>query len=132
MKVLYCSLVRSLLEYGTVLRNPNQSGLILKLDKLQKNFLRFYAYKTNYPYHSTDEIANFVRLKSLKTRRLVFDATFMHKILNGVIICPELLQKIGLKVPSLTQELTHFLLYLILKIITLQIVRCVAYLHHVI
>jgi len=52
----------------TVLWNPNQSGLILKLDKIQKNFLRFHAYKTNYPYHSTDEIENFEGLKSLKNK----------------------------------------------------------------
>jgi hypothetical protein len=47
-----------------------------------------------------DVIANFAGLKSLKTRRLVFDANFVYKILNGKIDCPELLQKIDLKVPS--------------------------------
>jgi hypothetical protein len=47
-----------------------------------------------------DEIANFAGLKSLKTRRLVFDAAFVYKILNGEIDCPESLQKVGLKVPS--------------------------------
>ncbi|KAF0768466.1 Uncharacterized protein FWK35_00001593 [Aphis craccivora] len=38
-------------------------------------------------------------LKSFKIRRLEYDITFMYKNLNGVIDCPELLQKIGLKVP---------------------------------
>jgi hypothetical protein len=47
-----------------------------------------------------DEIANFAGLKLLKTRWIVFDATFVYKILNGEIDCPEPLQKIGLKVPS--------------------------------
>lgn len=39
-------------------------------------------------------------LRSLKTRRLVFDVTFVYKRLNGFIDCPELIQKIGLKVLS--------------------------------
>jgi len=47
MKVLYCSLIRSLLEYESVLWNTNQSGLVNKLEKIQKHFLRFYAFKTN-------------------------------------------------------------------------------------
>jgi hypothetical protein len=38
-----------------------------------------------------DKIANFAGLKSLKTRRLVFDATFVYKTLNEEIDCPELL-----------------------------------------
>uniref|UniRef100_A0A2S2QQ72 RNA-directed DNA polymerase n=1 Tax=Sipha flava TaxID=143950 RepID=A0A2S2QQ72_9HEMI len=43
MKILYCSLVRSLFEYGTVLWNTNQSGLVKKLEKYKKmfTFLRF-------------------------------------------------------------------------------------------
>jgi hypothetical protein len=45
-------------------------------------------------------IAIFADLKSLKTRRLVFYATFIYKILNGGIDCPELLQTIDLKVSS--------------------------------
>lgn len=62
--------------------------------------MRFYAFKSNYSYKNTVEIASFVGLRSLKTRRLVHDVTFMYKILNGGIDCPELLQKVGLKVPS--------------------------------
>jgi hypothetical protein len=100
LKVLYCSLVRSSLEFGSILWNPNQLQFINKLEKVQRNFLRFYVYKTNLFNHNTNEIAKFAGLKSLKTRRLVFDATFLYKILNGEIVCPELLQKIGLKVPS--------------------------------
>lgn len=33
LKVLYCLLVRSLLEFGMVLWNTNQSGLVNKLEK---------------------------------------------------------------------------------------------------
>jgi hypothetical protein len=100
LKVLHCSLVRSSLEFGTVLWNTNQLQFINKLEKVQRIFLRFYAYKTMRLNQNMDVIANFAGLKSLKTRRLVFDTTFVYKILNGEINCPELLQKIDLKVPS--------------------------------
>lgn len=94
---VYCSVVRSLLGYGTVLWNSNHFGLIIKLEKIKKKCLRFYAYKTKCP-HSTDNIGKFEGLKSLKSRRIMFDVTFIHKILNGVIDCLELLRKNGLKV----------------------------------
>lgn len=38
--------------------------------------------KTNLYNHNTDVIANFARINTLKARRLVFDATFVYKILN--------------------------------------------------
>jgi len=41
-----------------------------------------------------------ILLTSLKTRRLDDDVMFVYKLLNGDIDCPEILQKIGLKVPS--------------------------------
>jgi hypothetical protein len=71
---------------------------------VQRNFLRFYAYKTMGLNQNMDMIANFAGLKSLKTKRLVFDATFVYKILNGKIDCPELLQQIDLKVPSFNSK----------------------------
>jgi hypothetical protein len=52
--------------------------LINKLEKIQRNFLHFYAYTTKLFNHNTDVIANFTNLKSLKTRKLVFDASFIN------------------------------------------------------
>jgi hypothetical protein len=126
LKVLYCLLVRSSFEFGTVLWNPNQLQFISKLEKVQRNFLRFYAYKIMRLNQNIDEIANFAGLKSLKTRRLVFDATFVYKILNGEIDCPELLQKF-LKYPLSILDITLLLLYNSQKQITFLIVRCVVY-----
>jgi hypothetical protein len=53
-------------------------------------------------------IANF---EGLNSRQLVFDATFVYKILNWEIDCPELLQKIGLNVPSFNFRYNPPLLY---------------------
>jgi len=45
LKILYCSLVHSHLEYGSILWNPSQLGLIHRLNKVQSCFLRFSFYK---------------------------------------------------------------------------------------
>jgi hypothetical protein len=66
LKVLYCSLVRSSLKFDTVLWNPNQLQFINKLEKVQRNFFRFYAYKTMRLNQNMDDIANFAGLKSLR------------------------------------------------------------------
>lgn len=89
IKVLYCALVRFSLEFGTVIWNPHQTCLINNLEKVQRSFLRFYAYKTKLFNHNINGIANFAGLKSLETRPLVFNITFLHKIMNSDIDCPE-------------------------------------------
>lgn len=43
--------------------------LINKLEKVQRNILRFCAYKGNVLNHNTDEIANIVELKSFLTTK---------------------------------------------------------------
>lgn len=70
----------------------------------KSNFLRLYAYKTNMLNLNINKVANLEGLKSLKTRRLIFDVTFIYKLLNGDIDCPELFQQISLKVPSFNSK----------------------------
>lgn len=40
LKIFYCSLIRSLLEYETSIWNLSQQGLTDKIEKIQRQFLR--------------------------------------------------------------------------------------------
>jgi len=62
---------------------PNQMYFTNKQEKVQINRLRFYGYKTKIPNHNTDKIANFLALKTLRKRQVVFKVNFFYKILNG-------------------------------------------------
>jgi len=46
-KLLHCFSVHFILEYGPVIWNPYQTGLISKIERVQKRFLRELAYKFN-------------------------------------------------------------------------------------
>jgi len=76
--VLYCAFVRPSLKYGTILWNSKEMYLISKLEKVQKICLRLYAYKTKMLSHNINKVANFASLKSMKTKRLIFDITFIY------------------------------------------------------
>lgn len=46
-KILYFSLVCSIQEYGSVIWNPHQIGLVKKIEFIQKQFLWILAFKLN-------------------------------------------------------------------------------------
>jgi len=48
-KTLHFTLVRPILEYGSVMGNPRQTGLIDKIERVQNRFLRVLAFKINKP-----------------------------------------------------------------------------------
>jgi hypothetical protein len=90
LRTLYCSLVRSNIEYGSILWNPSQSGHINSLNKIQSNFLRYLSNK--FAIHCTiDELASNLGLNTLSSKRKFIDISFIYKILNDQIKCPEIL-----------------------------------------
>lgn len=48
LKVLCCSLVRSILGFSFVVWNPMQNNSVDKLEKLQRRFLRIMAFHIGY------------------------------------------------------------------------------------
>jgi hypothetical protein len=87
--VLYNSLVRSLLEYCSVVWRPHYSVLSLRLEHIQKRFLWYLAFaegkaKTLVSYESR---LHHFHLLALDKRRDIIDAIFAYKIFNNRIDC---------------------------------------------
>jgi hypothetical protein len=107
LKILYCSLIRSLVEYGSIIWNPYQTGHITKIEKIQKRFLIMMRYKLKKIDTPTKTLANELNLQSLENRRFNNDIIFLYKLLNNLIDCPELLAKIPFYIPKHTLRYTN-------------------------
>ena len=81
LRALYSTLVRSQLEYCTVVWSPCTATNIAKLERIQRRATKFIL-KTDVEYDTRRERLN---LLSLKDRRFLLDALFFYKALNGYI-----------------------------------------------
>lgn len=102
LKILYCTYVRSNLEYASQVWNPCYVTYINRIETLQKKFIRFLCYRLKERYNSNIyyELCRKHHLLPLVKRREISDITFLLKLASGSIDCPSLLNKISLKVPS--------------------------------
>ncbi|KAF0754361.1 Uncharacterized protein FWK35_00031336, partial [Aphis craccivora] len=82
LKVLYCSLVRSIVEYGSVLWDPHTTSSSLQLER------DYFPVLTE------------LHLTSLVDRRVTANLSFLRKLLDGSIDAPTLLSSINFKVPQ--------------------------------
>lgn len=100
VKLLYCSLVRSITEYNSTVWSPYYNTDCDLLEGIQKRFLRYCAYRLGYDrreyeYKTIMEIMN---LNSLEHRRLEASLIFLYKIINGTINSPEILELVTFNV----------------------------------
>lgn len=104
LKVLFSSLVRPILEYGSIIWNPTTSSHIQQLERVQRKFIRFIGFKRNLTYDmdntSMQSLQLNLKLDPLLTRRNMLDTSFLFKLLNGIISCPPLLDRISFNVPQ--------------------------------
>lgn len=103
LKSIYCSLVRSTCEYGSVIWPPYQSGNKSKLEKIQQKFLRFISIKCSIPrepHTSYIPLLTILNLKTLEQRRTVLDLCFLYKLLVGDIDCPDFLSHLSFNTPT--------------------------------
>lgn len=113
LKLLYTSLVRSNLEFGSLVWSQNLTTFYSELDNVQNKFLKNISYKLNLPF-SRDSIIPIqvsLDLDSLSLRRNLTDIMFIFDIINGFVLCPELLVMIGFRIPRLyTRNLDLFVI----------------------
>lgn len=93
-KVLYFALR---LEFGSLIWNPRQTGLIDRMDKIQRNFVRTMAFKLNlHGLYQLPTLSNSVKYpiqpKTVITTMMVY---FYTSYLTEP--CPEILNLIGFK-----------------------------------
>lgn len=101
LKILYCTFVRSQLEYASQIWSPRYAVYINRIEQLQKKFLRYVCYRTNERYTSDNyiDLCKKHHLLPLVNRRDIADVIFLLKIASGTVDCPELLSKIALRPP---------------------------------
>ncbi len=100
--ILYCSLVRSVLEYCTVIWSPYHLVKIQRLEKIQSRFIKFLCFKFNVDFKSNNyvNLLQFFGLALLESRRTYFDLYFMFKILNNMCNCTNLCSLFNFHVPA--------------------------------
>ena len=112
LKALYCSLVRSTLEYSSVIWSPYYANNSNRIEKIQ---LKFFRYALRYlPWNNPlilppyEDRCNLIGLEKLSVRRDVAKALFVSDLITSKIDSPALLQKLSFNIHRRTLRTHHF------------------------
>lgn len=102
LKNLYCSLVRSRLEYNSTVWSPYYKVHSQSLEKIQNKFLRYINFKKKIPieFINYNKLRIDTRLLKLSDRRVLIDLLFLYKIIKSLVDSPNLLELICINVPA--------------------------------
>ncbi|KAL1448064.1 hypothetical protein WDU94_005450 [Cyamophila willieti] len=101
--LLYLSIVRSTLEYGSVVWSPNTRKDTKSLERVQACFARYLFNKVEgfypkYPHYiEYNLLIENLDMESLESRFINNQMKFIKNVLNNKIICSELLSKISIR-----------------------------------
>lgn len=103
LKTLFCALVRSILEYAAPVWSPYHMTHIIRIERVQKWFLRFalrdLPWRDPFNLPSYPDRCQLINMESLSARRTKLQQLFLFDIINGVLDCPALLAEVPLNVP---------------------------------
>lgn len=106
IKMLFNTFVRSKLEYACVAWSPGYEAHVRNIENIQRRLMKFLSFKTDgfYPAigASQDQLLERWSLKSLEHRRNYHMCMFLFNVVNSKIDCPEILDLINFRVPSVT------------------------------
>jgi len=103
IRSLHCSLIRSILEYASVIWDPyTVTDNSCQLENIQRKLLSWAAYilKIKHPPHEYSLVMQELCLISLADRRVNANIEFLNKLMDGRIDASSLLSSINIKVPS--------------------------------
>lgn len=102
LKSLYCSLVRSVLEYCCPVWNPNYQNSVQRVESIQRRFiwfaLRRLPWRDPHRLPSYESRCQLIHLDPLWSQRDTTRALFVADILKGRFDCPSILQQIDVNV----------------------------------
>src|SRR5699024_10332195 len=103
LKILYCSLVRSVLEYCSPIWYPIYNTDVTLIERVQKKFLRSIEFKEHHLHQRGDYewVMSLLNIKSLESRRNAFDLCTLHALVNCNLISSDLLAKLVFLIPNM-------------------------------
>lgn len=107
LKLLYCTYVRSCLEYGALIWSPHYSVHISSIERVQRRFLKSYAFKMGRDISGFEylERCSLLGFTSLESRRQTQDLVFVYRLVNGLVDAPNLLGMLNFNVPAGTYQM---------------------------
>lgn len=104
LKSFYCTLVRPILEYGSVIWDSYTVSDSDQLEHVQRKFLKFAYFVLGIPHlaHNYTNIANLLNLPTLAECRRLLNIKCIRGLITNQIDSSCLLSQINFKVPSYT------------------------------
>lgn len=96
---LYNSLIRPQLEYACAIWDPYYEKYNVKIENVQKKFLKCMNYRCKGNSLSYKELLNKYKLLTLKDRRILLQTMLLHGLCHNKYDCPQLVNRLCYIVP---------------------------------